>query len=84
MTPEPTTLARVRALLAECCAIEPECIDDDGRLRGFGLDSVRAIEMAVMIEDAFGVPVKMGALDGLKHATVRDLAQLVDELASQR
>ncbi|NUP08245.1 MAG: acyl carrier protein [Polyangiaceae bacterium] len=73
-----TTLAQVRTLLAEACAIAPTRIEDEGRLRSYGLDSVRAIELAVMIEDVFGVRVKMEALDRLKLATVRDLADFVD------
>lgn len=75
-----TTLNIVCALVAEACAVNPVDVDPGDRLRSYGLDSVRAIELAVMLEDAFGMPIHLQALESLGQATVRDLAVFVDSL----
>jgi acyl carrier protein len=76
----PDTLTRVAALLAEVCAVDASAIKPEVRLRAYGLDSVRAFEMIILIEDAFRLKVPPEALDELKNATVADLADFVGRL----
>ena len=71
-------MTTVCALVAEACAIDPGEVRPEDRLRSHGLDSVRAVELAVMLEDAFRMPIQLQELEGLGHATVGDLAAFVE------
>lgn len=52
------TAAVVRRLVAETCGIGAEEVRDDGLLLEYGLDSVRAMDLVISLEEAFGIHVK--------------------------
>jgi len=52
-----TTADRLRALLAKEFAIEPARLVPDARLEDLDIDSLRMIEIAFAVEDAFGVKI---------------------------
>ena len=75
--PESPTLSALLPLIAEAADADVAEIKADGRLRGYGIDSVRVVELVISIEEQFGVKVKNDDLARLQ--TVRDLAKYIDE-----
>jgi len=74
---ESPTLNALLPLIAEAADADVAEIKADGRLRGYGIDSVRVVELVISIEEQFGVKVKNDDLARLQ--TVRDLAKYIDE-----
>jgi acyl carrier protein len=75
-TPSPDDDAlKVRELLAEACAVDPDAIGADKPLIDYGLDSARAIELIVALEDAFGVRISDEAAASMK--TLSDIVAFV-------
>ena len=72
----PDTLKR---LIAEICDIDAGKIRDSGKLLGYGLDSVRVIDLLIAIEEAYGVEISETDPALGKVHTVADLRLLVDE-----
>jgi acyl carrier protein len=68
-------LARIKVLLAHACAIPADVIRDDTHLTAYGLDSVRAMDFILAIEEAFGVEFADDQAARLK--TVADVARYV-------
>ena len=68
-------IAEVKRLLAETCAIDRATIRDDGRLIEYGLDSVRAMDFIISLEEAFGISIPDDA--AAKMRTVGDVAAFV-------
>jgi acyl carrier protein len=77
-TYHPDTFARLRHLIAEACAVSPDLVVPQARLRGYGIDSVRIMNLMLTIEETFGVHFDLEELDGVR--TVGDLAAYVDRL----
>jgi acyl carrier protein len=74
---ESETLAQLLPLIAEAADADAGDVKPEGRLRGYGIDSVRVVELVLSIEETFGVKVKNDDLARLQ--TVRDLAKYIDE-----
>ncbi|WP_394824899.1 acyl carrier protein [Pendulispora albinea] len=72
-----STVSQLRALLAEVCAIDLQNVQADRKLRSYGLDSVRAFELVILIEETFGLPIKPEVFEGLRNATVGELADYI-------
>jgi acyl carrier protein len=72
----PEVLEKVRMLVAEASAVDVKQVKAEGKLRGFGIDSARVIDLIVGIEEELGVSVKESDLPSLQ--TVGDLADYVD------
>ncbi len=70
-------LDRIKRLVAELCELDAAEIADDGRLLGYGVDSVRALDLFFAFEDEFGLEIdeQDPELAGVK--SVRDLGDLV-------
>jgi acyl carrier protein len=49
--------AQIIRLIAEACDVNPENVERDRLLVEYGLDSVRAIDLVVALEDAFGLTI---------------------------
>jgi acyl carrier protein len=49
--------AEIRRLLAEVCALDPSSLRADAPLIEYGLDSARAIDLLVSLEETFGVEI---------------------------
>jgi acyl carrier protein len=64
-------------LIADAADQDAGEIKPEARLRGYGIDSVRVVELTVSIEETFGVRVKTQDLAGIH--TVRDLARYIEE-----
>ncbi len=71
------TLAKLLPLIAEAADADVKDVKTDGKLRSYGIDSVRVIELVLSIEDTFGVKVKNEDLAGLQ--TVRELAAYIEK-----
>lgn len=82
MSDVPTdTLDRLRATIADACAISPDIVVPPARLRGYGIDSVRLMNLMLTIEEQFGVRFDLEQLEGVR--TVADLVAYVDRLRGE-
>lgn len=70
------TAHKVRQLVAEVCAVDPNAIQLQTSLIQYGLDSARAIDLVVALEDAFGVRISDEAAAKMK--TLEDIVTFVE------
>lgn len=78
------TLRTVCALVASVCQKPAETVQPETELLTQGLDSVRAIELMVVLEDEFRVTLPPDTMERHRAATVAELASfLSDFLAKQ-
>lgn len=72
------TIQQIKAMIAEVCDLDAGKIRDNGKLLGYGLDSVRVIDLLMAIEDVYGIEISESdpALGNVQ--TVADLSALVD------
>jgi acyl carrier protein len=76
-------LAIVAAALAAEAGLQPDLIDASQELSAIeGIESVKILRAVVQVEEECGIAVPDDFL--FETATVRDLADLVSELARQR
>ena len=66
----------VRRLVAESCGIDVGEVRDDGLLLEYGLDSVRAMDLVISVEEAFGIQVRDEDAAGLRR--VQDVVRYVE------
>jgi acyl carrier protein len=76
-----TTRERIKNLISEMCAVDPAIINDNARLRGFGVDSVRVMELVLCIEDEFQIRLEREDLNQI--STVGELADYIYSLRTQ-
>lgn len=50
-------LQEIGQLIAAVCGVHPSVIQVDRDLREYGMDSVRAVELVVRLEEAFSISV---------------------------
>jgi len=67
--------AEIRRLLAEVCALDPASLRGDAPLIEYGLDSARAIDLLVSLEEAFGVQIPDEAARDMR--TLEDIVRYV-------
>jgi acyl carrier protein len=72
------TLETLRSLIADTCAVDRGIVKPDGRLAGFGLDSVRLLDLILAIEEAFGIAINESDPALSQVQTVNDLVVLID------
>lgn len=78
-----TTPERLRDLLAKEFAIDPARLVPDARLEDLDIDSLRMIEIAFAVEDAFGVKIDDEPAQLMARIrTLGDFAAYVDGLAA--
>lgn len=65
----------IRQLLAEVCALDPTSVQPDAPLIDYGLDSARAIDLIVGLEEAFGIRIPDDAVAKMK--TLQDITNYV-------
>jgi acyl carrier protein len=75
------TLARLRVAIADACTVSPELVVPPARLRGYGIDSVRLMNLMLTIEEQFDVHFDLEELEHVR--TVGDLVAYVDRLQGQ-
>lgn len=78
-----TTFDRLRDLLAKEFSIEPARLVPDARLEDLDIDSLRMIEIAFAVEDAFGVKIDDEPAQLMARIrTLDDFAAYVEGLAA--
>jgi acyl carrier protein len=73
---------RVKDLIAQTCEVDRASISDAGHLLAYGLDSVRAIDLLVSLEESFHVTIP--EREAVRLKTVRDVIRCVEEKTSAR
>jgi acyl carrier protein len=63
-------------LVAQTCAVEVAAVKADGRLVEYGMDSVRAVDLLVSLEDRFGIEISETEAAGLR--TVGDIVRCIE------
>lgn len=71
-------LDRLRHLIAELCDLESEKVRPEGKLLGYGMDSVRVLDLLMALEDEYGVDLPETDPELATVQTVSDLATLVE------
>lgn len=72
------TTQKIKEMIAEVCDLDASKIRDGGKLLGYGLDSVRVIDLLMAIEDAYDIEISESDPALGKVQTVADLCALVD------
>ena len=72
------TLDIVRTLIAETCAVSRDVVKADGKLVGFGVDSVRLLDLILALEERFEIAISESDPELAAVETVADLVRLVD------
>ncbi len=67
-------------LVAEVCDRAPDAVRADAKLRAQGLDSMRAVELVVLLEDALRIKLPADAMERNRAATVAEFAKYVFEI----
>lgn len=73
----PQWQARLRSLVADCLQMPSTQIDDDRRFAEYGLDSISAVELIRMINQAWSLSLRTTVL--FDYPSVRNLAQYLRE-----
>jgi len=77
---EPSTLERVREIVARNLNVSPSEIPEDAPLAGFGLDSLGALEIAFEIEEAFHISIPDNRV--AEFTTLRAACAAIDAVRS--
>ncbi|MCK7641883.1 acyl carrier protein [Corynebacterium sp. CCM 8835] len=75
------TLTTVVDVIGTASGLEPEEISGDSRISDLAIDSLSLVEIAVRLEDAFGIRIVDTDMD--RFGTVADIVALVDERAAE-
>lgn len=71
------TLPKLKSLIAEICDVEEQTIVEKGKLVGYGLDSVRVLDLIMALEDEYGLEIDETDPELAEISTVKELADLV-------
>lgn len=69
---------KAQKMIAEICEIDVAAIKEDGKLVGYGLDSVRILDLIMAIEDEFEVEIEETDPELAEIQRVKELAHMVD------
>jgi len=67
----------LRRSIADVCAVDAATVQPHSRLLGFGLDSVRLLDLLLAVEDAFGLEIGESDPELATVDTVGDLVALI-------
>ena len=73
---------RLRDVIGRVSMVDPASISDNGRLLGFGIDSIRLIELVMNLEEEFSIKIEPEQLFGV--STVRELASHIEGLTAMQ
>ena len=73
------TLALVTRLIEELCGLEAGKVMPEGKIIGYGLDSVRVLDLLMAVEDALDIELSENDPELGTVQTVADLAALVEK-----
>ncbi len=68
----------LRRSIADICAVDAAAIQPHSRLLGFGLDSVRLLDLLLSVEETFGLQLSESDPDLAAVETVSDLVALIE------
>jgi acyl carrier protein len=77
-----TIFERVRAIITKKYSLEPERITPESTLESLELDSLDLIELLFDVEDEFQIRLPRDGGSDLKTATVQDIIDTIQKLAS--
>lgn len=72
--------AFIKFQVADLCGLSVDDLTDDGKLIGFGIDSVRLVDLMISIEEHFNIEIN--EMDPAL-ADVKTVGQLVDYVKSR-
>ncbi|MBJ6762567.1 acyl carrier protein [Myxococcaceae bacterium JPH2] len=75
------TLQRLKQMIADLCAVDAQSIRGEGMLRGYGLDSIRIMDLVATIESEFQVQLRVEEMGTI--SSVRDLAEHIDRVIAR-
>ena len=75
---ERETLDRLREIIGCVSMIDPASISENAQLLGFGIDSIRVIELVMTIEDKFAI--QLNPHDFINVTTVLDLVKHIENV----
>jgi acyl carrier protein len=76
------TSERIRRLIGQFAEVDPAEVVPAGRLRGYSVDSLRAFDLVMSLEDEFGIQIQIEDLQTVR--TVGDLVGFVEARLEQR
>ena len=80
-----TTAETIRAAVAEICAIDTGNVRPEGELLGYGVDSLRTLELVMELEDRLGIQISDHDPALGEVRTIQQLADFIDRrLAGDR
>lgn len=82
MSPQ-STERKIKEFIADICAVDVDDVRGEGKLLGYGLDSVRVIDLLLAIEEELGVVISEGDPELVEVQTVADLVAFVERRRSQ-
>lgn len=65
-------------MIAEICDVNVKTIVDTGKLVGYGLDSVRVLDLIMALEDKYDIEIDETDPELAEVSTVIELSELVD------
>lgn len=74
----PETLTHIVLVMAEVCDTSPDLVTPEAHLSGFGIDSVRVLQLVGQLEDDFHITLNLDAIISL--TTVADLVAFVERV----
>ena len=69
---------RIKQLIADLCAIDCDQLRGDGKLLGYGLDSIRATDLFLTLEEEYGIEIDETDPALGNVATVSELVALIE------
>ena len=75
------TLTTVVDIITTASGLEPEDVGTDSRISDLAIDSLSLVEIAVRLEDAFGIRIVDSDMD--RFGTVSDIVDLIDERTAE-
>jgi acyl carrier protein len=71
-----STVQRIRKVIGRFAEVDPAAVPMQARLRGYGVDSIRVIDLLISIEEEFGIDLDLEEMSRI--ATVQELAEYVN------
>jgi acyl carrier protein len=82
--PDPDVLEVVKMHLADLCGLDRSAIRAEGELIGYGLDSVRALDFLIAMEEEYGVELSEHDPALARVRTVRELVDFIQQRRGRR
>jgi acyl carrier protein len=73
----------VKAQIVELCAVPESSVNADGKLAGYGLDSVRALDLLLAMEEEFDVELSEHDPELARVKTVAELVSFIDRARAE-